>query len=59
MKSLEELFSLQGKSALITGGAGYLGKAISYTLAELGANLIIAGRDVQKAQPCVRKSCSS
>lgn len=49
MKSLEELFSLQGKSALITGGAGYLGKAISYTLAELGANLIIAGRDVQKS----------
>lgn len=48
MKYLKDLFSLQGKTALITGGAGYLGKEISFTLAELGANLIIASRDEQK-----------
>lgn len=50
MKSLETLFSLKGKTALITGGAGYLGTAISETLAELGANLVLASRDQQKCQ---------
>ena len=28
MKSLKELFELEGKTAIVTGGAGYLGKAI-------------------------------
>jgi len=48
MKSLNELFSLQNKTALVTGGAGYLGTAISETLAELGANVIIASRNQEK-----------
>ena len=34
-KSLQELLSLKGKTAVITGGAGYLGTAMSETLAEL------------------------
>jgi gluconate 5-dehydrogenase len=50
MKSLEALFSLKGKTAIVTGGAGYLGSAISETLAELGANLVLASRDQQKCQ---------
>lgn len=52
MNSLTELFSLKGKTALVTGGAGYLGSEISYTLAELGANVIIASRDLDK---CINK----
>ena len=47
-KSLQELQSLKGKTAVVTGGAGYLGTAISETLAELGANLILASRDKSK-----------
>lgn len=47
-KSLQELLSLKGKTAVITGGAGYLGTAISETFAELGANLVIASRDYEK-----------
>jgi len=43
--SLDVLFSLKNKTALITGGAGYLGSEISDTLAELGANIIIASRN--------------
>jgi gluconate 5-dehydrogenase len=51
-KTLEQLLSLKGKTAIVTGGAGYLGTAISETLAELGANLVIASRDKGK---CERK----
>ncbi len=49
-KTLQELQSLRGKTAIVTGGAGYLGTAISETLAELGANLVLASRDFGKCQ---------
>lgn len=49
-KTLQELQSLKGKTAVITGGAGYLGTAISETLAELGANLVLASRDLAKCK---------
>jgi NAD(P)-dependent dehydrogenase (short-subunit alcohol dehydrogenase family) len=41
MKSLAELSSLRGRTALVTGGAGHIGRATCETLAELGANLAI------------------
>ncbi|MBZ5751975.1 SDR family oxidoreductase [Metabacillus rhizolycopersici] len=50
MKKLEDLFNLKGKTALISGGAGYLGNEISYTLAELGATVILASRDFEKCK---------
>jgi gluconate 5-dehydrogenase len=49
-KTLKELQSLKGKTAVVTGGAGYLGSAISETLAELGANLVLASRDQKKCE---------
>src|SRR5580704_10332271 len=49
-RSLQQLLSLKGKTAVVTGGAGYLGTAISETLAELGANLVIASRDRAKCE---------
>lgn len=49
-KSLHELQSLKGKTALVTGGAGYLGTAICETLAELGADLVVASRDKTKCE---------
>lgn len=50
MKKVMELFRLEGKVALITGGAGHLGSDITDTLAELGAEVIIASRDLKKCQ---------
>ncbi|MGQ9733200.1 MAG: SDR family oxidoreductase [Candidatus Zipacnadales bacterium] len=44
--SLRELLSLEGKVALVTGGAGHLGRAMSEVLAELGARVAIASRNV-------------
>lgn len=55
MYSLEKLFNLRGKTALVTGGAGYLGSSISETLAELGANVIIASRDLEKCKDKVNE----
>lgn len=49
-RSLQQLFDLNGKTALVTGGAGYLGTAICEALAELGANVVLASRDQAKCQ---------
>lgn len=50
MKTIHDLISLKNKTALVTGGAGYLGSEISYTLAELGANVIIASRNLENCE---------
>lgn len=41
MKKLKQLFSLKDKTAIITGGFGHLGSAITETLLEQGAKVII------------------
>lgn len=41
---LEQLFSLQGKTAVVTGGAKGLGAMIASALAQAGANLIVVSR---------------
>lgn len=44
MKRLDELMKLNGRRALITGAAGHLGRTISTTLAEMGADLVLLDR---------------
>lgn len=41
MTTIKALSDLKGRKALITGGAGNLGKVFADTLAELGANLVL------------------
>lgn len=48
--SLDKLFSLRGKTVLVTGGYGHLGTAISTGLAEAGAAVYVLGRDKHKFQ---------
>lgn len=49
-KTIYDLLALDGRTAVVTGGAGFLGTAISSTLAELGANVVIASRDEAKCR---------
>ncbi|MCG9875836.1 MAG: SDR family oxidoreductase [Leptospiraceae bacterium] len=45
MTSIKSLVNMKGRNAIVTGAAGHLGKVISETLAELGANLILIDRE--------------
>jgi NAD(P)-dependent dehydrogenase (short-subunit alcohol dehydrogenase family) len=47
--SSRDLFSLGGKTALVTGAAGHLGSAMSIALAEAGAHVILCVRSAEKA----------
>ncbi|MEM4360380.1 MAG: SDR family oxidoreductase [Candidatus Bilamarchaeaceae archaeon] len=43
-----DLFRLHNRIAFITGAAGYLGRSISWGLAEAGAHVVLAGRNEKK-----------
>lgn len=45
-----KMFDLRDKIAIVTGGAGYFGKPIAKALAEAGAIVIVASRDVVKCK---------
>lgn len=47
---LQELFSLAGKKALITGATGVLGSQLAWALARAGAQVAIAGRRAHAAE---------
>lgn len=48
--TVQQLFDLTGRSALITGGCGHLGSAMCRALAEAGASVVVASRDKQRAE---------
>jgi NAD(P)-dependent dehydrogenase (short-subunit alcohol dehydrogenase family) len=50
MNHVFDQFRLDGRVALITGGAGGLGEVFAYTLAQAGADLILVGRRAEPLQ---------
>jgi len=50
MRAAPDRFDLSGKVAWVVGGTGLLGAAASRALAEHGATVVVAGRDLARAE---------
>jgi len=50
--TVQQLFDLTGKVALITGASGHLGSAMAPALAEAGATVVTGSRDQARADAC-------
>ncbi|WP_258360979.1 SDR family NAD(P)-dependent oxidoreductase [Moorella sulfitireducens] len=59
MKKIDEhltksMFNLEGKVAVVTGGAGALGESIATALAMYGADVVVTGRTMQTLEESVK-----
>ena len=57
MTNLLKYFSLESKQVLITGATGYLGRSMAIGLAELGANVILNGRNREPVEQYCDELC--
>ena len=57
MRSVHELMRLDGRVALITGGAGHIGSTIADAFAELGADIAVLDRNAEGAQAVAAGLC--
>ena len=51
--SIQTMFDLTGKVAVVTGGNGGLGLGMALGLAEAGANIVVAARSAEKSAAAV------
>jgi gluconate 5-dehydrogenase len=51
--SYDSIFRLDGKVAVLPGGAGGIGQVLARGLAEFGADIVVAGRSAERAQATV------
>ena len=53
--SPEVQFRLDGKVAIVTGGAGAIGRVVARGLAEAGASVVLASRNAESAEEAAQK----
>src|SRR5947199_10004475 len=51
--SADPLFDVSGRTVVMTGGSGVLGRVIARGLAARGASLVLLGRDLARTQAVV------
>jgi NAD(P)-dependent dehydrogenase (short-subunit alcohol dehydrogenase family) len=59
MRTLAELSDLSGRVAVITGGAGHIGRAIAAALLEVGCSVCLVDRDAESVDGALRGSSDS
>src|SRR5690554_3923443 len=52
---VRNMFNLEGKVAIVTGGAGALGETFCEALAASGADIVVTGRTQQTLEEAVKK----
>ena len=52
--TVQQLFDLTGRVALLTGASGYLGSSFAQALAEAGATVVVGSRDVARAKEALQ-----
>jgi len=57
LTDLQLRFSLESRQVLITGATGYLGRAMAFGLAELGANVFLNGRNRDRVEQFAVELC--
>jgi 3-oxoacyl-[acyl-carrier protein] reductase len=55
MSNVRDRFDIAGKSAVVTGGASGIGRAIALALGELGANVVVADTAFESAEDVARQ----
>lgn len=58
MTDLPHRFLLESRQVLITGSTGYLGRAMALGLAELGAHVVINGRNRERVEQFTDELCN-
>ena len=51
------ILALTGKTAIVTGGAGGLGRSMVAAFADAGANVVVASRNLEKIEAVAEKIC--
>lgn len=52
---MTDLFDLTGKTAVVTGGAGGIGKALALGLADSGADVVVTSRNLDNLEPVAQE----
>ena len=53
--SVRDLFDLEGKTAIVTGGGSGIGRQMAEGLAEMGANLVLCARKAERCEQAARE----